>query len=33
MALSMTAFARADSQTELAGYTWEIRSLNSRYLE
>ncbi len=33
MALSMTAFARADSQTELAGYTWEIRSVNSRYLE
>jgi len=33
MALSMTAFARADKQTKLANYTWEIRSVNSRYLE
>ena len=29
----MTAFARTDSNTELASYTWEIRSVNSRYLE
>ena len=33
MTLSMTAFARTDSNTELASYTWEIRSVNSRYLE
>jgi len=29
----MTAFARKDVQTELATFTWEIRSVNSRYLE
>lgn len=33
MTLSMTAFARKDQQTDLASYTWEIRSVNSRYLE
>ena len=33
MTLSMTAFARTDDQTQLASYTWEIRSVNSRYLE
>ena len=33
MTLSMTAFARKDQQTDLANYTWEIRSVNSRYLE
>lgn len=33
MTLSMTAFARKDRQTDLANYTWEIRSVNSRYLE
>ena len=33
MTLSMTAFARTDTQTELGTYTWEIRSVNSRYLE
>jgi uncharacterized protein (TIGR00255 family) len=33
MTLSMTAFARKDQQSELANYTWEIRSVNSRYLE
>jgi len=33
MSLSMTAFARKDVQTELATFTWEIRSVNSRYLE
>mgnify|MGYP005992479303 FL=1 len=33
MTFSMTAFARFDSNTELASYSWEIRSVNSRYLE
>lgn len=33
MTLSMTAFARKDQQSDLANYTWEIRSVNSRYLE
>lgn len=33
MTLSMTAFARTDTQTELGAYSWEIRSVNSRYLE
>jgi len=33
MTFSMTAFARTDSNTQLASYTWEIRSVNSRYLE
>jgi len=33
MTLSMTAFARGDSQTELGSYSWEIRTVNSRYLE
>lgn len=33
MTFSMTAFARKDQQTDLANYTWEIRSVNSRYLE
>jgi uncharacterized protein (TIGR00255 family) len=31
--LSMTAFARTDHQTDLGSYSWEIRSVNSRYLE
>ena len=33
MTLSMTAFARGDSQTDLGTYSWEIRTVNSRYLE
>ena len=33
MTLSMTAFARTDTQSQLGSYTWEIRSVNSRYLE
>ncbi len=33
MILSMTAFARSDHQSELGNYSWEIRSVNSRYLE
>lgn len=33
MTLSMTAFARGDSQTDLGAYSWEIRTVNSRYLE
>lgn len=30
---SMTAFARTDLQTDIGSFTWEIRSVNSRYLE
>ena len=30
---SMTAFARQDHQSDTGSYTWEIRSVNSRYLE
>ena len=30
---SMTAFSRTDLQTETGSFTWEIRSVNSRYLE
>lgn len=30
---SMTAFAREDTKTGSGTYTWEIRSVNSRYLE
>lgn len=30
---SMTAFARVDSVSATGTYTWEIRSVNSRYLE
>lgn len=30
---SMTAFARASCQAEWGGVTWEIRSVNHRYLE
>lgn len=30
---SMTAFARVDSVSVTGTYTWEIRSVNSRYLE
>ena len=33
MILSMTAFARSDQQTKLGSFSWEIRSVNSRYLE
>lgn len=33
MTFSMTAFARTDSQTVNGAYSWEIRSVNSRYLE
>jgi uncharacterized protein (TIGR00255 family) len=33
MTLSMTAFARTDLQDKLGSYSWEIRSVNSRYLE
>lgn len=30
---SMTAFARTDLQTDTGSFSWEIRSVNSRYLE
>jgi len=33
MTLSMTAFARQERQTEQGDLTWEIRSVNHRYLE
>lgn len=33
MILSMTAFARSDQQSKLGSFSWEIRSVNSRYLE
>lgn len=33
MVHSMTAFARSTSETEHGHFTWEIRSVNSRYLE
>lgn len=33
MVYSMTAFARSTSETEQGHFTWEIRSVNSRYLE
>ncbi len=33
MVQSMTAFARSTSETEHGHFTWEIRSVNSRYLE
>jgi uncharacterized protein (TIGR00255 family) len=33
MILSMTAFARAASDTPGGGLTWELRSVNHRYLE
>lgn len=33
MTFSMTAFARTDDQTDLGSFSWEIRSVNSRYLE
>lgn len=33
MTQSMTAFARGDQQTHIGSYSWEIRSVNSRYLE
>ncbi len=33
MILSMTAFARSDQQSPLGSFSWEIRSVNSRYLE
>lgn len=33
MIRSMTAFARTDSQSEWGVLTWEIRSVNHRYLE
>jgi uncharacterized protein (TIGR00255 family) len=33
MTLSMTAFARQEQHTELGDLTWEIRSVNHRYLE
>ncbi len=33
MIFSMTAFARADTQSQLGSFSWEIRSVNSRYLE
>jgi uncharacterized protein (TIGR00255 family) len=29
----MTAFARHEEQTELGSLSWEIRSVNHRYLE
>ena len=33
MIRSMTAFARADGKTAEAEFTWELRSVNHRYLE
>nr|VFK62416.1 MAG: TIGR00255 family protein [Candidatus Kentron sp. TUN]VFK71854.1 MAG: TIGR00255 family protein [Candidatus Kentron sp. TUN] len=33
MIYSMTAFARDESQTEGGGITWELRSVNHRYLD
>jgi len=33
MILSMTAFARSDEQSQLGSFSWEIRAVNSRYLE
>lgn len=33
MVCSMTAFARANSDTDYGSFTWELRSVNSRYLE
>ncbi len=33
MTRSMTAFARHEEQTELGSLSWEIRSVNHRYLE
>jgi uncharacterized protein (TIGR00255 family) len=33
MTSSMTAFARHDGQTQNGTFAWEIRSVNSRYLE
>lgn len=33
MTLSMTAFARKEAQTEQGDFSWEIRSVNHRYLE
>lgn len=33
MVFSMTAFARASSECAQGRFTWEIRSVNSRYLE
>ncbi len=33
MIKSMTAFARAEQQTEQGELIWEIRSVNHRYLE
>ena len=29
----MTAFARQEAQTEQGDLTWEVRSVNHRYLE
>ena len=33
MIRSMTAFARAEAETELGALAWELRSVNHRYLE
>ena len=33
MILSMTAFARSDGQSQVGSFSWEIRAVNSRYLE
>jgi len=33
MILSMTAFARNDGQSQVGSFSWEIRAVNSRYLE
>ncbi len=33
MTRSMTAFARREAQTDLGTLSWEIRTLNHRYLE
>lgn len=33
MICSMTAFARADAETEVGVFSWELRAVNHRYLE
>jgi len=33
MILSMTAFSRSDEQSQVGSFSWEIRAVNSRYLE
>jgi uncharacterized protein (TIGR00255 family) len=33
VAMSMTAYARASEQTDIGAVTWELRSVNNRYLD